>query len=76
MRAIIEQTKQNEQRLESMIAENERLLENFALEMVKSIQAARLISNRSPKVGGRQPRARQDTDSDFDSLSPEPRKKG
>ena len=77
MQAIMEQAKQNEQRLENMIAENERLRQALALEVAKSKQAVRLNPERPPKAGGRRPRARQDdTDSDSDSLSPEPKKKG
>ena len=40
MQAIVEQAKQNEQRLENMIAENERLCQDLAPEVAKSKQAA------------------------------------
>ena len=53
MQAIMEQAKQNEQRLENMIAENERLRQDLALEVAKSKQAVRLNPERSPKAGGR-----------------------
>ena len=39
MQAIMEQAKQNEQRLENIIAENERLRQDLALEVAKSKQA-------------------------------------
>ncbi|GMQ02685.1 hypothetical protein CsSME_00048797 [Camellia sinensis var. sinensis] len=40
MQAIMDQAKQNEQRLENMMAENECLLQDLALEVAKSQQAA------------------------------------
>ncbi|GMQ05439.1 hypothetical protein CsSME_00050461 [Camellia sinensis var. sinensis] len=39
MQAIMEQAKQNEQRLENLIDENERLRQDLALEVAKSKQA-------------------------------------
>ena len=41
MQAIMEQAKQYEQRLENMIAENERLRQDLALEVAKSREAVR-----------------------------------
>ncbi|GMP91334.1 hypothetical protein CsSME_00042079 [Camellia sinensis var. sinensis] len=76
MQAIMEQAKQNEQRLENMIAENERLRQDLALEVAKSKQAVCPEVGRPLRAGGRRPQARrQDTDRDFDSLSSEPKKK-
>ncbi|KAF5934633.1 hypothetical protein HYC85_030804 [Camellia sinensis] len=52
MQAIIEQAKQNEQRLENMIAENERLRQDLALEVTKSREAMRQDPERPPRAGG------------------------
>ena len=41
MQAIMDQAKQNEQRLENMITENERLRQDFALEVAKSRETVR-----------------------------------
>ena len=68
MQVIIEQAKQNEQRLENKIAENERLHQDLALEVTKSIEAMRQDPKRPPRAGGQRPRARpEDTDSDSNS---------
>ena len=72
MQAIIEQAKQNEQRLENMIAENERLRQDLALEVAKSKEAARQDPERPLRAGRQRPRARpRETDSDSNSLSTE-----
>ncbi|KAF5933291.1 hypothetical protein HYC85_029462 [Camellia sinensis] len=77
MQAIIEQAKQNEQRLENMIAENEHLRQDLALEVAKLREAMRQDPERPPRAGGQQPRARpKDTDSDSKSLTTELNKKG
>ena len=54
MQAIMEQAKQNEQRLENMIAENERLRQDLALEVAKSKQAVRQDPERPLREDGRQ----------------------
>ena len=73
----MEQAKQNEQRLENMIAENDRLYHDLALKVAKYKQAISLDPERPLRTGGQRPRAlQQDTDSASDSLSPEPKKKG
>ncbi|GMP73881.1 hypothetical protein CsSME_00031480 [Camellia sinensis var. sinensis] len=77
MQAIMEQAKQNEQRLENMIAENERLRQDLALEVAKSREAVRQDPERPPRAGEQRPRARpKDTDSDSNSLPTELNKKG
>ena len=55
MQAIMEQAKQNEQRLENMIAENERLRQDLALEVAKSNQATRQDPGRPLRAGGQRP---------------------
>ena len=57
MQAIMEQAKQNEQRLENMITENERLRQDLALEVAKSNQAVRQDPERSLRTDGPRPRA-------------------
>ncbi|GMQ11259.1 hypothetical protein CsSME_00053955 [Camellia sinensis var. sinensis] len=52
MQMIMDQTKQNEQRLKNMMAENERLHQDLALEVTKSQQAA--------CQDGGQPRGKED----------------
>ena len=52
MQAIMEQAKQNEQRLENMIAENERLRQDLALEVAKSKQVVRQDPERPLRAGG------------------------
>ena len=77
MQAIMEQAKQNEQRLENMITENERLRQDLALEVAKSREAVRQDPKRPQRAGGQRPRARpKDTDSDSNSLTTEFNKKG
>ncbi|KAF5933101.1 hypothetical protein HYC85_029272 [Camellia sinensis] len=77
MQAVMEQAKQNEQRLQNMIAENERLRQDLALEIAKSREAMRQETEQPPRAGGQQPRARpKDTDSDSNSLPTEINKKG
>ena len=77
MQAIIKQAKQNEQRLENMIVENERLRQDLALKVAKSRKAMRHDPDRPPRAGRQQPRARpKDTDSDSNSLTTELNKKG
>ena len=55
MQAIIEQAKQKEQRLENMIAKNERLRQDLALEVTKSREAMRQDPERPPRAGGQRP---------------------
>ena len=53
MQAIMEQAKQNEQRLENMIAENEHLRQDLALEVAKSKQIACQDPERPLRAGVR-----------------------
>lgn len=74
--AILEQAKQNEQRLENMIVENKHLHQDLALEVAKSKQVAYQGPERPVRAAGQRSRARQqDTDSNSDSLSSKPKKK-
>lgn len=52
MQAIMDQAKQNEQRLENIIDENERLRQDLALEVAKSQQAARQDPGRPLRKDG------------------------
>lgn len=56
MQAIMDQAKQNEQRLENMMAENEHLRQDLALEVAKSQQAARQDLSQPLRKDGRRPR--------------------
>ncbi|KAF5934401.1 hypothetical protein HYC85_030572 [Camellia sinensis] len=60
-----------------MIAENERLRQDLALEVAKSREAMRQDPERPPRAGGQRARARpEDTNSDSNSLTTELNKKG
>ena len=52
MQAIMEQAMQNEQRLENMIAENERLRKDLALEVAKSRQVTHQDPGRPLRADG------------------------
>ena len=77
MQAIMEQAKQNEQWLENMMSENERLRQDLVLEVAKSQQAAHQDPGRPLRRDSRRSRIRRhDSGSGSDSSSPEPKKKG